>query len=87
MRKRSIFAAVMIFASALLILAQQPFQVISAIAPATIAGRPIHRDASGKLLPWPIPEDTGYSYNSHLLTQWNIIWDQFNRQRYQYFFC
>ena len=73
--------------SALLLLAQEPFPVISTIHPTTIAGRAIKVDAGGKLLPWPMPEDTGYSYNSHLLTQWNILWDQFNRQRYQYFFC
>ncbi len=73
--------------SAALILAQEPFPVISTIHSTTIQGREAHTDASGKLLPFPMPEDTGYSYNSHLLTQWNIIWDQFNRQRYQYFFC
>ncbi len=72
---------------ALLIPAQQPFPVMSTITPLTIAGRTVQRDASGKLLAWPMPEDTGYSYNSHLLTDWNILWDQFNRQRYQYFFC
>jgi hypothetical protein len=73
--------------SALLVPAQEPFAVISTIHPSTIAGRPVQLDTGGKLLPWPMPEDIGYSYNSHLLTQWNILWDQFNRQRYQYFFC
>ena len=42
---------------------------------------------AGKLLPWPMPDNTGYSYNSHLLTQWSILWDQYNRQRYHYFHC
>lgn len=69
------------------LLAQKPFQVISTLTPQTIQGRPVARDAGGKLLPWPMPEDTGYSYNSHLMTQWNIIWDQYNRQRYPYFVC
>ena len=34
-----------------------------------------------------MPDNTGYSYNSHLLTQWSILWDQYNRQRYHYFHC
>ncbi len=70
-----------------LLTAREPFPVISTISPTTIAGRAVQRDAGGKLLPWPMPEDTGYSYNSHLATQWSILWDQFNRQRNYYFFC
>ncbi len=66
---------------------QEPFQVISQLDATTIAGRPIQLDAEGKLLPWPMPDDTGYSYSSHFLTQWSILWDQYNRQRYYYFFC
>jgi hypothetical protein len=85
--KRIFFFGALITVSALLITAQQSFSIISTITPTTIAGRPVQRDSSGKLLPWPMPDDTGYSYNSHLLTQWNILWDQFNRQRYYYFFC
>ena len=34
-----------------------------------------------------MPDNTGYSYSSHFLTQWSILWDQYNRQRYHYFFC
>jgi hypothetical protein len=34
-----------------------------------------------------MPDDTGYSYSSHFLTQWSILWDQYNRDRYPYFFC
>jgi hypothetical protein len=34
-----------------------------------------------------MPSDTGYSYSSHVLAQWAILWDQFNRQRNHYFFC
>jgi hypothetical protein len=71
----------------LLLVAQTPFPVISKIDPTTIAGRPVQLDANGKLLPWPMPENTGYSYNSHLMTQWTFLWDQFNRQRLHYFFC
>ena len=73
--------------SAALILAQISFPSYRPfIQPQSREGK--HRPTRvGKLLPFPMSEDTGYSYNSHLLTQWNIIWDQFNRQRYQYFFC
>ena len=67
--------------------AQQPFKVISTIEASTIAGRPVQLDGEGKLLPWPMPEDTGYSYSSHFLTQWSILWDQYNRDRVHYFFC
>jgi hypothetical protein len=67
--------------------AQQPFQTVSTVNAPTIAGRPVQLDASGKLLSWPMPENTGYSYSSHFLTQWSILWDQYNRQRYHYFFC
>src|ERR1700733_819140 len=64
-----------------------PFAVISKIDASEIAGRPVQLDADGKLLPWPMPSDTGYSYSSHFLTQWSILWDQYNRDRYPYFFC
>lgn len=67
--------------------AQEPFKVVSTVNEPTIAGRPVQLDANGKLLPWPMPENTGYSYSSHFLTQWTILWDQYNRQRYHYFFC
>src|ERR1035438_7162378 len=65
----------------------QPFPVMSKVDATDIAGRPVQLDAEGKLLPWPMPEDTGYSYSSHFLTQWSILWDQYNRQRTHYFFC
>jgi hypothetical protein len=68
-------------------LSQEPFKTVSTVNASTIAGRPVQLDAGGKLLPWPMPNDVGYSYSSHLLTQWTILWDQFNRQRYHYFFC
>jgi hypothetical protein len=55
------------------------FQVISTLSPSTIAGRPVQLDAEGKLLAWPMPDSTGYSYSSHFLAQWTILWDQYNR--------
>jgi hypothetical protein len=67
--------------------AGEPFPVISTVDAPAIAGRPVHLDAQGKLLPWPMPGNTGYSYASHFLTQWTILWDQYNRQRIPYFFC
>ena len=71
------------------LVAQQPkpFQVVSTIDATTIAGHPVQLDAQGKLLPWPIADDTGYSYASHVLTQWQILWDQYNRQRLPYYYC
>jgi len=66
---------------------QKPFPVISIVDEPTIAGHPVQLDAQGKLLPWPIPDDTGYSYSSQFMTQWTILWDQYNRQRLHYFYC
>ena len=66
---------------------QKPFQVISVVDAPTIAGHPVQLDEQGKLLPWPIPYDIGYSYSSHVLTQWTILWDQYNRQRLPYYHC
>ena len=60
---------------------QRPFPVTSTVDAPTIAGHPVQLDAQGKLLPWPMPENTGYFYSSHFLTQWTILWDQYNRQR------
>jgi hypothetical protein len=67
--------------------AEEPFAVVSRVDASTIAGRPVQLDGEGKLLPWPMPDDTGYSYSSHFLTQWSILWDQYNRQRFPYFHC
>ncbi len=66
---------------------QQAFPVTSTVNESTIAGRPVALDSRGKLLPWPMPDDTGYSYSSYFLSQWTILWDQYNRQRLPYFFC
>src|ERR1700678_975410 len=66
---------------------RKPFPVVSAVDQPEIAGRPVQLDAQGKLLPWPMPDNIGYSYSSHVLTQWQILWDQFNRQRLPYYYC
>ncbi len=65
----------------------KPFPVVSTVDQPTIAGRPVELDAQGKLLPWPMPDNIGYSYSSHFLSQWTILWDQYNRQRLYYFHC
>jgi hypothetical protein len=85
-----IFTAALILTltlSALTTAQQQPFPVTSTVDEPTIAGRPVALDAQGKLLPWPVPDNTGYSYSSHVLTQWTILWDLYNRQRIPYFHC
>jgi hypothetical protein len=66
---------------------QKPFPVVSTVDEPTIAGRPVQLDAEGKLLPWPMPDNIGYSYSSHVLTQWTILSDLHNRQRLYYFHC
>jgi|HubBroStandDraft_1064217.scaffolds.fasta_scaffold04316_4 hypothetical protein len=66
---------------------QSPFPVTSVVNAPTIAGHPVQLDGQGKLMPWPMPNDIGYSYSSHVLTQWTILWDQYNRQRLPYFYC
>jgi hypothetical protein len=66
---------------------QPPFQVLSTVDASTIAGRPVALDNEGKLLPWPMPDSTGYSYSAYFLSQWTIVWDQYNRQRLPYFYC
>ena len=83
------FAAVMFAAllSAASLAGQQAFPVVSTVDAPTIAGRPVALDSSGKLLPWPMPEDTGYSYSAYFLSQWTIVWDQYNRQRLPYYYC
>ena len=89
MARRSKFAnaALALILCGLIMAQQKPFPVISTVDEPTIAGRPVSVDAGGKLLPWPMPENTGYSYSSHVLTQWTILWDQYNRQRLHYFHC
>ncbi len=69
------------------IMAQKRFPVLSDASQPTIAGRPVQLDAQGKLLPWPMADDTGFSYSSHFLTQWTILEDQLHRTRLPYFYC
>jgi hypothetical protein len=85
--KRRVFCTVLVFLIAASVAAQKPFPVVSTVNAPTIAGRPVQLDPDGKLLPWPMPDNTGYSYSSHFLTQWGIQWDQYNRQRNYDFFC
>ncbi len=66
---------------------QQKFPVTSVVDAPTIAGRAVALDGQGKLLPWPMPDNIGYSYSSHVLSQWTVLWDQYNRQRLHYFHC
>lgn len=66
---------------------QQRFPVVSTVDAPTIAGRPVALDGGGKLLPWPMPDNTGYSYSGYFLSQWTIVWDQYNRQRLPYYYC
>jgi hypothetical protein len=65
----------------------KPFPVVSIVDAPTIAGRSVNLDARGKLLPWPMPDNTGYSYSAYFLSQWTILWDQYNRQRLPYYYC
>lgn len=67
--------------------AQEPFPVTSTVNEPAIAGRPVSLDSQHKLLPWPMPDNTGYSYSAYFLSQWTILWDQYNRQRLPYFYC
>ncbi len=52
---------------------QQPFAVVTSIDAATIAGHPVQLDSGHKLLPWPMPENTGYSYSAYFLSQWTVV--------------
>jgi hypothetical protein len=82
------FVSVLLFLGTTLAAQQQkPFPVISTVDAPTIAGHPVQLDSIGKLLPWPMPENTGYSYSSHVLSQWTVLWDQYNRQHLHYYYC
>src|SRR5262245_5423261 len=67
--------------------AQAPFPVTSVVDAPTIAGRAVALDDQHKLLPWPMPNNIAYSYSAYFLSQWTILWDQYNRQRLPYFYC
>jgi len=67
--------------------APPPFPVVATVNEPMIAGRQVALDQQRKLLPWPMPDSTGYSYSGYFLSQWAILWDQHNRQRQPYFYC
>ena len=86
-RKMALCTIALVLFGTIVAAQQKPFPVTATVDAPTIAGRPVQLDAQGKLLPWPIPDNTGYSYSAHFLTQWTILWDQYNRQRLPYFYC
>src|SRR5580692_11540575 len=61
--------------------------VTTTVNESSIAGRPVALDSQKKLLPFPMPDNTGYSYSGYFLSQWTILWDQYNRQRLPYYYC
>jgi hypothetical protein len=83
----SFFAAALFLSTLAAQEAQAPFPVSSVVDEPTIAGRAVALDAQHKLLPWPMPDNTGYSYSGYFLSQWTILWDQYNRQRQPWFYC
>jgi hypothetical protein len=85
--RRVVISIALIAFSAAPLIAQQSFPVTSTADEPSIAGRAIALDSHAKLLPWPIPDDTGYSYSAYFLSQWTILWDQYHRQRLPYFYC
>ena len=87
MKRPAGLALIAIFLSSPLVAGQQSFPVISTVDESSIAGRPVALDSEGKLLPWPMPDNIGYSYSAYFLSQWTIIWDQYNRQRLPYYYC
>jgi hypothetical protein len=68
-------------------LAQTAFKPVSVLDAKTIQGRTIALDARGKLLPWPMPEHIGASYETYALTQWSFLLQQYQGPRYYYFHC
>jgi hypothetical protein len=67
--------------------AQQEFEPVSTLDAPAIQGRPVELDASGKLLPWPSPDDAGASYEAYFTTQWSYLRQQYHGPRYYYFYC
>jgi hypothetical protein len=64
-----------------------PFKAVSVFDAAAIQGRAVELDSQGKLLPWPMPQDIGASYQSYFLTQWTYLRQQYQGERYYYFYC
>ena len=84
---KSVALAIAMVVASTTVAGQQPFETTSTVDAPSIAGRPVALDSQKKLLPWPMPESTGYSYSDYFLSQWTIVWDQYNRQRLPYYFC
>jgi hypothetical protein len=84
---KSLSLAIALWIATSAVAGQQPFETVSTVNAPSIAGRQVALDDQKKLLPWPMPDNTGYSYSSYFLSQWAIVWDQYNRQRLQYYFC
>jgi hypothetical protein len=84
---KSLSLAIALWVATSVVAGQQPFETVSTVNAPSIAGRQVALDSQKKLLPWPIPDNTGYSYSSYFLSQWTIVWDQYNRQRLPYYFC
>jgi hypothetical protein len=84
---KSLSLAIALWFATWAVAGQQPFETVSTVNAPSIAGRQVALDSQKKLLPWPMPDNTGYSYSSYFLSQWAIVWDQYNRQRLQYYFC
>jgi hypothetical protein len=63
------------------------FPVTTIVDAPMIAGRAVALDDQAKLLPWPKPDDVGYSYSAYFLSQWTVVWDQYHRQRLPYYYC
>src|SRR5690348_15476321 len=80
-------ALIVVLLSEVPLVGQQASPVVSTVDASSIAGRPVALDSNGQLLPWPMAEDTGYSYSAYFLSQWTIVWDQYNRQRLPYYYC
>src|SRR6202035_4856788 len=68
-----VFAA--FFLCVTVVAGQEPLQVTTTVNESSIAGRPVALDSRGKLLPWPMPDSTGYSYSAYFFSQWTIVWD------------
>lgn len=84
---KSLSFAIALWFAATMAAGQQRFETITTVNAPSIAGRQVELDSQKKLLPWPMPDNTGYSYSSYFLSQWTILWDQYNRQRLPYYFC
>ena len=58
---------------------------VSTVNEPLIAGRAVQLDAGGELLPWPFADSAASSYESHVLTQWELLHGLFGTM--PYFHC